>query len=70
MAPTSKTPQLKNGLIAGLPVIFGYVPVGIAFAIVARQHSAGCAGTGFPAGDRAGQYGHRHLCSLYFPADT
>jgi len=29
--------QFKNGLIAGLPVVFGYIPVGIAFAIMARQ---------------------------------
>jgi len=41
MAPTSKTTHLKNGLIAGLPVLFGYVPVGIAFAIVARQAGFG-----------------------------
>lgn len=29
--------HFKNGLIAGLPVVFGYIPVGIAFAILARQ---------------------------------
>ena len=29
--------QFKNGLIAGLPVLFGYIPVGIAFAILAHQ---------------------------------
>lgn len=37
MENMSKARQFKNGLLAGLPVIFGYVPVGIAFAIVARQ---------------------------------
>lgn len=37
MSLTSKFQQFKNGLLAGLPVIFGYVPVGIAFAIIARQ---------------------------------
>lgn len=34
---STKGEQFKNGVIAGLPVLFGYVPVGIAFAIVARQ---------------------------------
>ena len=29
--------QFKNGLIAGFPVLFGYIPVGIAFAILAHQ---------------------------------
>ena len=37
----SKAQQFKNGLLAGLPVIFGYVPVGIAFAIIARQAGFG-----------------------------
>ena len=37
MGNAAKLQQFKKGLLAGLPVIFGYVPVGIAFAIIARQ---------------------------------
>ena len=37
MGNSVKAQQFKNGLLAGLPVLFGYAPVGIAFAIVARQ---------------------------------
>ncbi|MBQ8408080.1 MAG: AzlC family ABC transporter permease [Clostridia bacterium] len=33
----SKRKQYLYGLRAGLPVIFGFIPVGIAFAIMARQ---------------------------------
>lgn len=33
--------DFKNGILAGLPVIFGYLPVCIAFAIVARQAGFG-----------------------------
>lgn len=37
MREISKAQQFKNGLLAGLPVMFGYAPVGIAFAIIAKQ---------------------------------
>ena len=36
MEETKKT-QYKNGLRAGIPVILGFVPVGIAYALMARQ---------------------------------
>ena len=37
MAKNSRMAQYKNGLSAGIPVILGFVPVGIAYAIMARQ---------------------------------
>ncbi|MBQ8217092.1 MAG: AzlC family ABC transporter permease [Oscillospiraceae bacterium] len=33
--------QFKNGVIAGLPVLLGYIPVGIAYAILAHQAGFG-----------------------------
>ena len=34
---TNRLKQYLRGLRAGIPVIFGFIPVGIAYAIMARQ---------------------------------
>ena len=34
---SGRTNDFRKGFIAGLPVFFGYLPVGIAFALIARQ---------------------------------
>ncbi|MDO5147294.1 MAG: AzlC family ABC transporter permease [Eubacteriales bacterium] len=37
MTKNNRAAQYKNGVIAAIPVILGFVPVGIAYAIMARQ---------------------------------
>ena len=37
MNNTSKLKQFAEGMYAGVPVILGFIPVGIAYAIMARQ---------------------------------